>query len=124
MKTHTPNILLVDDSSTNNLLLESAFRGLKLNISTANSGEEALKLLKKKDFDLVLLDVMMPGISGYDVLKEMNNDKKNAHIPVILVTAKSRYEEEQKAKELGAADYFEKPLNLEVVVNRVKELIQ
>lgn len=122
MKNSTPNVLLVDDSSTNNLLLESALKGQNFQISTAITGEEALNVLKKKEIDLVLLDIMMPGLSGYDVLETMSKDEKLASIPVIMVTARSQYEEEKKAKELGAADYFEKPLKLDKLINRVKEL--
>ena len=123
MKKDTPLILLVDDSSTNNLLLETTLKLYNYEVETASSGKEALKLLKKKDFNLVLMDVMMPGMSGYEVLEAMMKDKKTASIPVIMVTARSREDEEQKAKMLGAADYFEKPLHLDDVVNRVKELM-
>ena len=123
MKNSIPNILLVDDSSTNNLLLESALKDLKFKITSVVSGEEALKVLSKKDIDLVLLDVMMPGLSGYDVLEQMAKEEKLAKIPVILVTAKNKLEEERKVKELGAADYFEKPLMLEKLIPRIKELI-
>jgi len=124
MKNSVPSILLVDDSSTNNLLLESALKGQRFHISTAVNGEAALKVLNNKDIDLVLLDIMMPGLSGYDVLEEMSKSKKLSSIPVIMVTARSQYEEEKRAKELGAADYFEKPLKLDKLINRVKELTQ
>lgn len=123
MKNDTRNVLVVDDSSTNTLLLESALKNLNINISTAFSGEEAITMIKKKDFSLVLLDIMMPGISGYDVLSEMKKDDKYAQIPVIMVTASAKNEEETKAKALGASDYFEKPLDLEKVISRVKELV-
>ncbi len=124
MKNNIPNILLVDDSSTNNLLLESALKNLNFKISTALTGEEALAIMHKKEIDLVLLDIMMPGMSGYDVLEEMYKDKKLKKIPVILVTARNQMEEEKRARELGASDYFEKPLKLNLLIDRVKELIQ
>ncbi|MCK9207395.1 MAG: response regulator [Salinivirgaceae bacterium] len=124
MRNNVPNVLLVDDSSTNNLLLESALKSLNFKISTALSGEEALTILHKKDIDLVLLDIMMPGMSGYDVLESMSKEGKLANIPVILVTARSKVEEENRARELGAADYFEKPLRLDMVIDRVKELMK
>jgi len=123
MKNSVPNVLLVDDSSTNNLLLESALKGLNFKISTSVNGADALNVLKKKDIDLVLLDIMMPGLSGYDVLEAMSKDAKLATIPVIMVTARSQFEEEKKAKSLGAADYFEKPLKLDKLIARVKELV-
>ncbi len=124
MKNANANVLLVDDSSTNNLLLESALRSLKLNISTASSAETALTMLRKKDFDLVLLDVMMPGMSGYDMLEEMTKEPKIANVPVIFVTARSSNDDELKARKLGAADYFEKPLQLDKLVQRVKEIVK
>lgn len=123
MKNNTPNVLLVDDSSTNNLLLESALKRLNFKISTALSGEEALAVLKKKEIDLVLLDIMMPGMSGYDVLETMAKNEKLKKIPVILVTARNQHEEEARAKELGVADFFEKPLKLNLLIDRIKELI-
>ncbi|MBI9068802.1 MAG: response regulator [Salinivirgaceae bacterium] len=123
MKNSTPNILLVDDSSTNNLLLESALKDLNFIVTSAVSGEEALSILNKKAIDLVLLDIMMPGMSGYDVLELMIKDDKLDKIPVILVTARNKLEEEKKAQELGAADYFEKPLILDKLISRIKELI-
>lgn len=122
MKNSIPNVLLVDDSSTNNLLLESALKGQNFKITTAVNGEAALTILRKKEIDLVLLDIMMPGLSGYDVLEAMLKDEKLATIPVIVVTARSKFEEEKRAKELGAADYFEKPLKLDILLARVKEL--
>lgn len=124
MKNTTPNVLLVDDSSTNNLLLESALKRLNYKIITALTGEEALTILRKKEINLVLLDIMMPGMSGYDVLEEMLGDEKLKNIPVILVTARNQMEEESRAKELGAADFFEKPLKLDQLITRVKELVQ
>ncbi len=123
MRNAIPNILLVDDSSTNNLLLESALKGLDMRISTAVNGEEALTILKKKSIDLVLLDIMMPGLSGYDVLEQMSKNEKLAVIPVIMVTARSQFEDEKRAKALGASDYFEKPLKLDKLITRVKELV-
>ncbi len=123
MKNDTPNVLLVDDSSTNNLLLESALMELKFNIITATSGKEALKHLNKKPFDLVLLDVMMPGMSGYDVLETMKSEGMLEKTAVIMVTARSRVDEEKRALDLGAADYFEKPIELQKLVSRVKELM-
>jgi len=123
MKNEQPNILIVDDSSTNNLLLETAFKGHNLNIFTAFSGEEALKVLNNNNINLVLLDIMMPGMSGYDVLEKINENDKLSSIPVILVTARSRMEEEKRAKELGVTDFFEKPLKLEILIAKVKELI-
>lgn len=91
-------------------------------IVIAKSGEEALDLIKKGDVpDIILLDVMMPGIDGYEVciiLKE-NGDTKS--IPVIFITAKSEQEEKLKGLALGAAAYITKPFNAKTVKQRVKD---
>jgi len=124
MNNNNPNILIVDDSSTNNLLLESALSDKGLNIITAVDGKKALDIFNKKRIDLVLLDIMMPGLSGYDVLELMLKETKLASIPVIMVTARSQVEDMEKAKKMGAVDYFEKPLNLDKLISRVKELVK
>ena len=124
MNNNNPNILIVDDSSTNNLLLESALSDKGLNIITAVDGKKALDIFSKKRIDLVLLDIMMPGLSGYDVLELMLKETKLASIPVIMVTARSQVEDMEKAKKMGAVDYFEKPLNLDKLISRVKELVK
>ncbi len=123
MKNTIPNLLLVDDSSTNNLLLESALKSLNIKILTAVSGEEAIAVMRKKEINLVLLDVMMPGMSGYDVLEEMRKDTNLASIPVIMVTARSKFDDGLKSQEKGVVDYFEKPLKLDILIKRVKELL-
>ncbi len=116
------NILLVDDSTTNNLLLESALRHMNFQITTATSGEEALKFMRKKKYSLVFLDVMMPGLSGYEVLAKMNEEKLIENTSVIMVTARSKTEEEKKALEMGAIVYYEKPLDLPTLIENVREL--
>lgn len=123
MSISLPNILIVDDSSTNNLLLESALKRHNVKIIAAVNGEDALTILNKKSIDLVLLDIMMPGLSGYDVLEKMLKMPKLASIPVIMVTARNKFEDGKRAKELGAVDYFEKPLKLDKLITRVKELV-
>jgi DNA-binding response OmpR family regulator len=66
---------------------------------------------------------MMPGMSGYDVLEEMRKDTNLASIPVIMVTARSKFDDGYKSKEKGVVDYYEKPLKLDVLIRRVKELL-
>jgi DNA-binding response OmpR family regulator len=118
-----PNVLIVDDSSTNNLLLESALKKHAFKIITAVNGKGALSILNKNKIDIVLLDIMMPGMSGYDVMEEMSKNEKLASVPVIMVSARNKIEDGKKSKELGAVDYFEKPLKLDKLIARVKELV-
>lgn len=115
-------ILLVDDSSTNNILLQAVLEQNGFATETAFSGKEALKILSKKHIDVILLDLMMPEMSGYDVLIELKRNPDTAQIPVMIVSADNEKDDEDKALKLGADLYLEKPLKLNEVIEKVKEL--
>ena len=113
-------ILIVDDTPENidvlNGLLSPDYR-----IKVALNGERALKIVQSKDApDLVLLDVMMPGMDGYEVCRRLKADAATEKIPIIFVTAKSEETEETKGFDLGAADYIRKPIVPSIVKARVK----
>lgn len=117
-KRHT--ILVVDDATENidvlNGMLNPSYR-----IKVALNGGMALKIAQSKDKpDLILLDVMMPGIDGYEVCRRLKGDPETANIPIIFVTAKSEETDETKGFELGAADYISKPIVPSIVEARVK----
>lgn len=116
-------VLLVDDSATNNLLLQVAFEQNGFAAEVAYSGKEALKLLSKKHIDAVLLDLMMPGMSGFDVLEAIRENGATASLPVLIVSADSEQADEDKAIAMGANHYFEKPLQLSEIVEKVKSLV-
>ncbi len=122
MNSHTPTVLIVDDSSTNNILLQSALSVNKLNVEIATSGEDALEILKRKNINTVVLDVMMPGMSGFEVLKIIKETPKIAQIPVVIVTGESIGGEREKAEELGASAFFAKPIALKALVTKIIEL--
>jgi putative two-component system response regulator len=116
-KRHT--ILVVDDSPD---IITLMSRLLKDNYRTqiATSGEKALKLASSDEPDLILLDVVMPGMDGYEVCRRLKEDPKTMKIPIIFLTAKSDTEDEKKGFELGAVDYITKPVSAPIVLARIK----
>ena len=114
-----PTILVVDDTPANIDLLSAILRE-SYKVKAATNGPRALKLaLSDLPPDLILLDVMMPEMSGYEVCQRLKADPASAHIPVIFVTAKSEAEDELRGLALGAVDYITKPFNPVVVKARV-----
>ncbi len=120
-KKHT--VLLVDDSATNNLLLQVVFDQNGFNVETASSGKDAIKILTKKHIDVVLLDLMMPQMSGFEVLTAIKGNPETAKIPVLIVSADSERDDAEKALAMGAEYFFEKPLQLNEIVEKVKSIL-
>jgi CheY-like chemotaxis protein len=115
------NILLVDDIPQNLLALKVTLEELDCNIITANSGSEALRLVMKHDFALVLLDVQMPNMNGFEMATLMRGSKKYQHIPIIFVTAISKEEKYVfQGYEVGAVDYLFKPIDPDILRSKVK----
>lgn len=119
------NILLVDDRPGNLLALEAALGSLGQNLVKANSGEEALRRLLRMDFAVILLDVQMPGISGFDLAADIRRRPSLRGIPMIFLTAINKTEAHvAKGYELGAVDYIFKPLVPEVLRAKVSVFIE
>jgi putative two-component system response regulator len=119
-----PTILVVDDNLDNLLLMSGLLKDL-YKVKVVNSGEKALKSLQKEHKpDLILLDIIMPGLSGYDVIKELKVNIHTRHIPVIFLTGMTGVEDEKKGLELGAADYVTKPISPAIVLARVKTQLE
>lgn len=113
-------ILVVDDTP-DNLSLMSGLLKEEYRVRLANGGERALKAVQGDSLpDLILLDVMMPGMSGYEVCQALKADLRTQPIPVIFLTAMSAPEDEQKGLELGAVDYVTKPINPSLLLARVR----
>jgi putative two-component system response regulator len=120
----TPTILLVDDQPENLVvlsdLLEPHYR-----VRAANNGERALRAVATEPRpDLILLDVMMPGMDGYAVLMQLRRDALTRDIPVIFVTARDADLDEEHGLEMGAADYITKPINAAIVLARVRTQLE
>jgi phosphoserine phosphatase RsbU/P len=114
------SLLIVDDNEDNRYTLTRRLqREGYPNLTTAADGGETLELLRARPFDLVLLDVMMPGLNGYEVLERMRADARLRHIPVIMISALDEIESVIRCIELGAEDYLSKPFNPTLLRARV-----
>ncbi len=122
MENHT--ILVVDDEEHILELIEYNLYQNQFHALTAQTGEEALALLAKEKIDLVLLDWMLPGISGIDVLKEIRKNDRLGELPVILLTAKGEEIDKVLGLELGADDYISKPFGIHELIARVKAVLR
>jgi diguanylate cyclase (GGDEF)-like protein len=116
-------LLIVDDIGDNRSILKRRFERRGYEVSEAESGLAAIKLLENGSFDLVLLDVMMPGIDGIETLKRIRAMKSGSELPVIMVTAKSESGNVVEALEQGANDYITKPVDFAVALARVNAQI-
>ena len=119
-----PRILIVDDTPMNVKLLEDLLGFHGYEVDAATSGEEALEAIRDRVPDLVLLDVLMPGLSGYDVCRAIRSDPSLAMLPVVIVTALEEREERVKGLEAGADDFLSKPINPPELVARVRSLLR
>lgn len=113
-----PRLLIVDDISDNRAILLRRFQRHGFEVVEADSGQKALELIDSQEFDLVLLDVMMPGIDGIETLKRIRSQKSASALPVIMVTAKSESENIVESLGLGANDYITKPVDFAVALAR------
>ncbi|XPF95779.1 response regulator [Colwellia sp. RE-S-Sl-9] len=118
-KEHQYKVLVVDDEPTNLRVLQQILQD-SYRLSFAKNGEDALKFAEKEQPDLILLDVMMPGMTGFEVCSTLKNIDKTKSIPIIFVTALNDDTDEAKGFEVGAVDYITKPVSPAVVRARVK----
>ena len=121
MENNKLHILVVDDDDRIRSLLKEYLNENNFIVSTAENSEEAKKKLSYLKFDIVILDVMMPGQSGYELTEEV---KKNIKVPIILLTAKGEVENRIKGLELGADDYIGKPFEPKELLLRIKNIIK
>jgi DNA-binding NtrC family response regulator len=118
-------ILIVDDTPQNLTLIELYLRGTEFEVVTASGGHEALEACMQSQFDLILLDVVMPGIDGFEVCRRLKNDPRTAFIPLIFLTARLTDESGKLAAyQLGAVDYIQKPVNREDLVARIRVMLR
>jgi diguanylate cyclase (GGDEF)-like protein len=118
-----PRLLIVDDISDNRTILTRRFQRRGFDVVEAECGLTAIELIHKESFDLVLLDVMMPGMDGIETLKRIRSQNSASALPVIMVTAKSESTNIVDALELGANDYVTKPVDFAVALARVNTQI-
>lgn len=116
-------ILIVDDVPSNVLLLKALLKPRAYTVITAFDGHEALKKVESESPDLVLLDVMMPGMSGYEVAAKLKNSAEHHDIPILFITALNSHEEIVKGFQLGANDFISKPFNNDELLIRISHQI-
>jgi two-component system, sensor histidine kinase and response regulator len=117
-------ILMVDDNPKNLQLLGSTLRNEGYRLEFATNGSAALNWIQKANFDLILLDVMMPELSGFDVCKEIRTNEKYENVPIIFLTAKTDKESVIEGFEFGAQDYITKPFDTAELLARVKTQLE
>ena len=124
MSEYRGNLLVVDDNEMNRDMLSRRLSRLGHTVVTAENGQKTLGLIEQQSFDVILLDIMMTGISGIEVLKIIRQSYSASELPVIMVTAKGDSEDVVKALKLGANDYVIKPLDFPVVLTRVQTQLE
>ncbi|HEY0420332.1 MAG TPA: response regulator, partial [Acetobacteraceae bacterium] len=120
----TARILIVDDVPANTRLLEARLAAEYYQVASAAGGEEALQLALDWQPDLILLDVVMPGIDGYETCQRLKSDARTLHIPVVIVTALGATEERVRGLEAGADDFLTKPVDFETLLARLRSLVR
>ncbi|MGN6732354.1 MAG: adenylate/guanylate cyclase domain-containing protein, partial [Candidatus Binatia bacterium] len=120
----SPRILAVDDNKQNLSVLERALSAAGYEVLTAQDGATALALIRSSAPDLVLLDVMMPGMSGYEVCQQIRANEATCLLPIVMLTALTDVADRIRGIESGADDFLSKPVNREELLTRVKSLLR
>jgi two-component system sensor histidine kinase/response regulator len=116
----TPTVLIVDDNSNNVKIIAITLRSLNYKLVIATSGKSAIEMVDKTRPDIVLLDVMMPGMDGYEACQIIKSKKENENLPIIFLTALNDKSNIIKGFDAGGVDYITKPFNKEELISRVK----
>ena len=121
---NNPNVLIVDDLPENLLTLQSMIEDLPINIFSASSGTDSLKILLRNKIDLILLDINMPGISGIEVATLIKGTKKTKEIPIIFISG-SREKNYDNFKKIfpDNTDFFLKPIDYDSLLDRIKQIL-
>ena len=120
----TPVVLVVDDNQQNLELLQAYLEDMDCRAVPAHDGPEALEIVAKDPPDLILLDVMMPRMSGFEVCRRIKNDPRTSDIPVIMVTALNEFGDIERGIDSGTDDFLSKPVNKLELLTRVKTMLK
>lgn len=124
MATAPAKILIADDNLQNVELLEAYLSDVDCTIQTAEDGEQTLQRVRENPPDLILLDIMMPKISGFEVCRKLKNDEKTHDIQILMITALNQVGDIERAVQAGTDDFLIKPVNKLELVLRVKSLLR
>lgn len=117
-------VLVVDDNEMNRDMLSRRLKRQNYEVMMAEDGDKALEMIQAHPFDLVLLDIMMPRLSGYEVLERIKKDEKTQHLPVIMISAVDDLDSVVRCIEMGAEDYLFKPFNPVLLKARVSASLE
>ena len=123
MEKHDKKILVVDDEPDILKVVTFRVKKLEYEVVTATNGQEALDLIQKEEPDLILLDIELPVMNGYEVCQRVKTNEKLKHIPIIFLTASSASKIAEKVKEFNADDYLIKPFDSEELLKKIKNFI-
>ena len=115
--------MLIDDSTTNNILYESILVDEGYNVVVFEDAQKAIGRLQNEIPDLIMLDLMMPGMDGFNFLEKKNDIKKAKNIPVVMLTARTEKDSENKAYNLGVVEYLTKPVGIAEITGLVKKIL-
>lgn len=124
LKRKQANILLVDDSATNIALLEAVLEDKGYQIVKAQCVKDALTSIKKKVPDLILLDLLIPKISGFDFFEQIRSDERTKNVPVIVISALSDKLSEERVLAMGAVDFLSKPVDIQYLTKKVTMILE
>ena len=116
-------ILIVDDEPNIVMTLEYTFKKKDFEVYIARAGSEALQILENNSPDVVLLDIMMPNVDGYQTLKQIRNNASLKNTKVVFLTAKNKVSDIEKGLKLGADKYLIKPFSIKKIVSEINELL-
>lgn len=123
MKHKAKRILIIDDSITNVILLDAILGNRGYEIIKTSSVKEALPFMEHTLPDLILLDLLMPRVSGYKFLEDIRKNERTKNIPVMIVTAVIEKESKIKTQKLGIIDYIEKPIDIQALIEKVEKTL-
>lgn len=112
-------ILVIEDDPSLLMMIVYLLANAQLEVLTAISGDKGMKLIQEEKVDLVTLDIDLPDISGFEICQRLKQNPRLCHLPVIFISGRIFEEDRQRAFELGAADYIEKPFDVELFVERI-----
>ena len=119
-----PTILVVDDDQQNVELVQAYLEDLACETVAAHDGREALETVAAQKPDLILLDVMMPKMSGFEVCRRLKNDPDTSHIPIIMVTALNEFGDIERGIDSGTDDFVSKPINKLELLTRIRTMLK